>query len=141
MQPTAPAAESSREVVTGPSLGLPPLKPNPARKLARRSQSSATSEITPVDEDAPLEVGASPPCQTALSLEMFHSPSPFAWLWEPPRLPQTLYCQPRHALPSVEQLLCNPELGVGHLCALSMEAWVCPWSAIRSRSYRPLPLL
>ena len=58
--PVPAAAESSREAVTGPSLGLPPLKPNPARKLARRSQSSATSEITPVDEDAPLEVCVRP---------------------------------------------------------------------------------
>ena len=58
--PAPAAAEGGREAVTGPSLGLPPLKPNPARKLARRSQSSATSEITPVDEDAPLEVCVRP---------------------------------------------------------------------------------
>ena len=58
VQFAASATESSKEAPGSyQAPGLPPLKPNAARKLARRSQSSATSEITPVDEDAPLEVG------------------------------------------------------------------------------------
>ena len=57
--PAPSAAEQGKETLTGASLGLPPLRAsNPTRRLARRSQSSATSEITPVDEDAPMEVSS-----------------------------------------------------------------------------------
>ena len=65
VQFAASATDSSKEAPgNAQASGLPPLKPNAARKLARRSQSSATSEITPVDEDAPLEVGMD--CHLAL---------------------------------------------------------------------------